>query len=187
MEQRFVVDFYNNNSKSFNDTRYAPWPCVKEFIDKIKAYSVVSDIGCGNGKNQYRKDLFYVSCDNSSAMCAFTNADLADCTNLPYKNQSFDAVICIAVIHHLATEARRITALKEIKRVMKQTGNALISVWGAQPKFGSGTQIIGWNKKSQQRFIHFFTLKEIDNLCMQVFENYVIKEDFNNFFIYVNS
>ena len=32
------------------------------------------------------------------------NAVPANCLQLPFKNECFDAVICIAVIHHLATE-----------------------------------------------------------------------------------
>ena len=69
LEQKFVIDFYNNNAKSFHESRYAPWPCVKTFIDSLQPDSTVCDIGCGNGKNQYRKDLNYVSCDNSHEMC----------------------------------------------------------------------------------------------------------------------
>ena len=184
LEQKYVIDFYNNNSKSFGNTRYAPWPCVKAFIETIQQDSIVCDIGCGNGKNQYRKDLTYVSCDNSTAMCSLVqDAHCADCTSLPYKDNMCDAVLCIAVIHHLSSENRRIQALCEIKRVLKHKGKALISVWGTHPKFGCGTQIIGWNSKEKQRYIHFFTYEEIDNLCKKVFSYYTITYDFYNFFI----
>jgi ubiquinone/menaquinone biosynthesis C-methylase UbiE len=137
-------------------------------------------------KNQYRKDLEYVSCDNSHAMCSLvSNAIIADCTNLPFNNNSFDYILCIAVIHHLATYERKLQALKEIKRLLKKDCKALISVWGTQEKYGTGPKIIGWRNKTKQRFIHFFTYDEINNLCKNVFDKYKIVNDYNNFYISV--
>lgn len=187
MEQKYVIDFYNQNVQSFNDTRYCPWPLVKKFIDSVEPYSIVCDIGCGNGKNQYRKDLTWVSCDNSIEMCNLVqNSIIADCTQLPFENESCDVVLCIAVIHHLSSESRRISALQEIKRILKNKGKALVSVWGVHPKHGCGTQIIGWNKKDNQRYIHFFQYNELKNLVDNVFDNFTIVEDFHNFFVFIN-
>ena len=184
IEQNYVIDFYNNNAKSFNDTRYAPWPVVKKFIDSLKPGSSVCDIGCGNGKNQYRKDLMYTSCDNSIEMCKLVpNSVLCDCTSLQFADHSFDCVLCIAVLHHLADETRRLNALHEIKRVMKPNGKGLISVWGSQPKYGNGDQYVSWNHKEKQRYIHFFTINEVQTLCEKVFVNFEISEDYNNYFI----
>ena len=186
IEQTYVIDFYNNNAKSFDDTRYAPWPVVKTFIDNLPSGASVCDIGCGNGKNQYRKDLFYTSCDNSIEMCRLVpNSVMCDCTKLPFADNSFDCVICIAVLHHLADETRRLNALREIKRVLKKDGKALISVWGNQPKYGSGDQYVNWNNKEKQRYIHFFSLQEFQTLCMQVFTKYSVIEDYNNYFIII--
>lgn len=186
IEQTYVIDFYNNNAKSFDDTRYAPWPVVKTFIDNLPTGACVCDIGCGNGKNQYRKDLYYTSCDNSLEMCKLVpQAVLCDCTTLPFSSASFEYVICIAVLHHLADESRRLNALHEIKRVLKKDGKALISVWGNQPKYGCGDQYVSWNHKSMQRYIHFFSKSEIESLCSQIFTKYSVIEDYNNYFIII--
>jgi len=185
-EKTYVVDFYNNNVKLFDDTRYAPWPVVKTYIDSLDSHSCVGDFGCGNGKNQYRKDLFYVSCDNSLEMCKLvSNCKNACVTNLPFENNHFDAVLCIAVIHHLSSDERRLAALNEIFRVLKQYGTAMISVWGNQFKYGQGDQIIGWNNKTNQRYIHFFSKQEIIQLVSSVFVNFRIIENYNNYFAIV--
>ena len=191
IEQKYVIDFYNTNVQTFNDTRYAPWPVVKTYIDSLPAKSSICDIGCGNGKNQYRTDLNWSSCDNSTEMVSLMKqrhdklVELADCTSLPYDDQSFDSVICIAVVHHLFTDERRTAAFKEIKRILKKNGTALISVWGSQPTFGNGDQLVKWNHKEKQRYIHFFTYDEIHLLVANTFSDFHISKDFNNYFIHV--
>ena len=45
---------------------------------------------------------------------------------LPYKDDSFDAVLSIAVIHHIATTERRVRALRELARVLRVGGRIII-------------------------------------------------------------
>ncbi|KAL3265928.1 hypothetical protein HHI36_010117 [Cryptolaemus montrouzieri] len=59
-----------------------------------------------------------------------------DCLSVPLRDDVADACICIAVIHHLATEDRRLRAIKEIVRILKPGGSALIYVW-AQDQFSN--------------------------------------------------
>ena len=58
----------------------------------------------------------------------------ADCMALPLRSSCFDAVICIAVIHHLSTEERRVEALKELVRVLCVGGRLLVYVWAYEQK-----------------------------------------------------
>ena len=44
--------------------------------------------------------------------------------------------ICIAVIHHLSTAARRLAAIKELARIIRPGGRILISVWALEQDFG---------------------------------------------------
>ena len=46
-----VKEFYNQNYKRFDTSRYSVWSEVQNFIDKIPPGSNVLDSGCGNGKN----------------------------------------------------------------------------------------------------------------------------------------
>ncbi len=40
----------------------------------------------------------------------------ADCRSTPLRDGIAEGVICIAVIHHLATESRRLQAIQDISR-----------------------------------------------------------------------
>jgi SAM-dependent methyltransferase len=94
LEKQYVQDFYNTYASEFDSTRYSTWPIVKNFIDSIPEHSHVLDVGSGNGKNQYRNDLNWTSCDNSIEMCNRSrNPHLCECTNLPFQSNMFDYVI----------------------------------------------------------------------------------------------
>ena len=77
-----------------------------------------------------------VGCDTSEGLLqiARTKADvfLSNCLKIGARSGAFDAAICIAVIHHLATEARRKEALVEIARVLKPGGKGLVYVWAKE-------------------------------------------------------
>ena len=48
---------------------------------------------------------------------------------LPYATDCFDAVLSIAVLHHVTTPGRRIQMLTELLRILKPGGRALVTVW----------------------------------------------------------
>lgn len=48
--------------------------------------------------------------------------------SLPYKDDSFDAVLSIAVIHHIATTERRVRALRELARVLRVGGGVATKI-----------------------------------------------------------
>ena len=52
---------------------------------------------------------------------------ICDNMALPYKDDCFDAVVSIAVIHHIATTERRVRALRELARVLRVGGRIIIS------------------------------------------------------------
>lgn len=54
---------------------------------------------------------FQAGCDTSFELMKICNTRgfevlTCNCLHLPYRDSIFDAVVCIAVIHHLATEVR---------------------------------------------------------------------------------
>lgn len=57
---------------------------------------------------------------------------ISDCLNLPYKTNLFDSLICIAVIHHLSTDCRRLAAIRELVRVLRPGGTMLLYVWAME-------------------------------------------------------
>ena len=114
---------YDHIALHFNETRKAIWSRVGKFLDNIPKYSLVADIGCGNGKyTRYRQDIFVIandicipllntidkSCSQSYDCC------VADGLYLPYKAKSFQYAISIAVLHHIIDYESRLKFITNI-------------------------------------------------------------------------
>ena len=58
------------------------------------------------------------------------------CDNLalPFRDESLDAALSVAVIHHIATAERRIRAIRELARVLRVGGRVMISVWAMEQR-----------------------------------------------------
>lgn len=106
-------------------------------MDRLKT-SVYFYLGCGNGKYLGVNDsIFIIGSDICPELVAIATsrghtAIVSDCLCLPYKAAVFDAVICIAVIHHLSTEDRRLEAVREMVRVLRAGGQLLLYVWAME-------------------------------------------------------
>ena len=150
LEDSNVNDVYNAIASHFSATRFAVWPAVRRFIESLPPGSIVADVGCGNGKYfGVRRDVFTAGSDKSSGLASVAGrrcsggggsglrnpvADVlvADGYHLPYRQGSCDAVLCIAVLHHMATVERRRELLTELVRVLVPGGKALVTVWATE-------------------------------------------------------
>ena len=184
LEQSNVYNVYNKIGDDFSNTRIHPWPVVKRFLDNVSPYSLVCDVGSGNGKNIYRRDLSFIASDFSEKMCelSYLKEDTvqSNILSLPFRDNIFDTVISIACIHHLTSESRRVEAIKECIRILKPNGKLLFSVWANSDKYGCGDQMITWNNK-ESRFYHLYSENEVITLC----NTFNLKYEFNkhNYFI----
>ncbi|KAK6202960.1 S-adenosyl-L-methionine-dependent methyltransferase [Scheffersomyces amazonensis] len=139
-EQDYVHTIYNEIASHFSQTRYKPWPIVEKFLKSRLDYSVGIDVGCGNGKYLgINEKLFIIGTDRSDGLieCAQGissnyNVGVADGLNLPHPDNSLDFAISIAVIHHFATEERRIEAIAHILSKIKSGGEFLIYCWALE-------------------------------------------------------
>lgn len=150
-EDRFVTQVYDQIAPHFSSTRYKPWSNVERFLlNSCSKYSLVADVGCGNGKYMsVNKDLLMLGSDISEGLlsiCVNKEFEVLIASNekLPYRSESFDAVISVAVVHHFSTDARRQNAINELYRICKPGGKVLICVWAFE-------QID--KKTNQQRFM----------------------------------
>ncbi|KAL7548368.1 hypothetical protein ACHAWF_011657 [Thalassiosira exigua] len=57
---------------------------------------------------------------------------VADCIHLPLRSGSCDAAICIAVMHHLSTEGRRLRCLSELRRIVRRGGLINVQAWALE-------------------------------------------------------
>ena len=180
IETIYVKNVYDTIATHFDNTRYRPWTCVENFLDTVPQGSSIGDIGCGNGKNMlYKKDCLNYGCDFSNQLvniCVKKNLNViyGDVLNIPYRTESFDYTICIAVIHHLSTVEKRVKAIKELQRVTKKGGKILILVWAFEQEtnskrhFKRQDNFVDWKDKQQnllgKRYYYVFKKNELESL-----------------------
>jgi len=140
VEIEHVKNVYDSIASHWHGTRYKPWPKVETFITSQPPGTLFADIGCGNGKNIpccFENGGFGVGCDISVELLKIAaNRNLesvvGDIVKVPYRTSCFDSVVCIAVLHHISTESRRIESLKECMRVVKVGGCGLFYAWAME-------------------------------------------------------
>ena len=60
----------------------------------------------------------------------------ADATALPSRSRAFDAALCVAVLHHASTDARRRAIVGETMRIVRPGGVALFYAWAYEQDRG---------------------------------------------------
>jgi tRNA (uracil-5-)-methyltransferase TRM9 len=177
---------YNVIATEFDHTRHSVWQSVRAFLDRQDKYSVIADVGCGNGKNAaYRRDLVVIGNDVSTELLQIAHekhsrkmCDFLTCNGLrlPYGDASFDAVMSIAVVHHVADSQARIDFISELIRIVKPGGSILVSVWAMEqnlkPKWrrvhpDQTDYMIPWTSKDGtivDRFYHLYPESEVIDL-----------------------
>ena len=190
MKKLSVQQSYDLIAEHFKNTRVLTWNWTDNFINSLNNNSFILDIGSGNGRNTKYNNHFIFGLDISFEQLKMNNEKFKyDCqgcmTNIPFKNNSFDAIISIASYHHLSSIYERIKCLQEMKRILKLNGTILLSVWSInQPdktrrKFNNYGDInVNWNtnKKDKNdnfiiipRYYYIFELDEIKNLLSKFF------------------
>ncbi|KAI1717263.1 2OG-Fe(II) oxygenase superfamily domain-containing protein [Ditylenchus destructor] len=138
LEQEYVSQVYEQIAEHFDETRRSKWGVVNRFLDSLPDHSVVLDAGCGNGKYLIRNDsLCKIGCDVCENLVSIAHKKecevfRGDALCLPFRDNSIDAALSIAVIHHFSTKERRTKALSEILRVLRAGGKACVTVWSME-------------------------------------------------------
>lgn len=192
-EKEFVNKVYDQIAPHFSHTRFCPWPSVQNWVNSLEPYSVILDIGCGNGRNLgINKSIYNIGTDYSFALCKIAKSRnfqifRADGLKIPLRSGVFDHIIQIAVIHHFATENRRIQCLKEIARLLKINGTAYVTAWSTKQlkkTYTEQDQLVPWhvrkdfdkNEPEFERFYHLFVKGEFAILISQIPELELISE-----------
>lgn len=154
------------------------------------------DLGCGLGRHSilFGKNGFEVSCFDISeeaikktskwAIEEGLNFDysIGDMLNLPYKNESFDCVLCFNVISHTDTEGMKVIA-NEIKRILKKDGECYLTLgskdtWGFKqtqwPLVDENTRL-KMEEGPEYKTPHFYADY---NLIKQLFKDFEIEDIF---------
>lgn len=187
---------YNLIAEEFSMTRKKMWEEIRFLVDDyVIDGEKILDLGCGNGRFYEffkNKNIDYIGVDNSEKLIELAkekypdaNFQLANALNLSFPDNYFDKVYSVAILHHIPSEEFRLQVLKEIRRVLKQGGNLILTVW----KFHSSKEILlfleytilkiigkskldfkdifePWGKKTE-RYYHWFSKKELINLVRE--------------------
>jgi ubiquinone/menaquinone biosynthesis C-methylase UbiE len=199
--KRGLNDTYAAISQHFDLTRHHPWPETVAFEERLRdemgSSLSILDLGCGNGRNAVHlagkghrvlaldsvPEQLKVASKNATKggveeMIDFITASLPD---IPLEDDSVDAVLYIATLHHLPTANERERSLQEAERVLIRGGQMLVSVWAIeQPKFVShfskhsiqgmeeGDLNLPWTRQADgrvfYRYYHFFGKDEFLSL-----------------------
>ena len=196
---KYVKEAYDIIAQHFDQTRSYLWPGVIDFYQYIPPNSFLADIGCGNGKNinnQYTKskNITCFGCDITQYFietCHKQNKSVikANNLNLPFKDNFFDAVLSVAVIHHFSEHTERIKAIQEIYRITKPNGIFLIQVWAheqesdSKKNFNIGDNLVPWSLRNiKNKSIELDLVKRYYYICNKnIFQQLLIQalQNFN--------
>jgi tRNA (uracil-5-)-methyltransferase TRM9 len=137
MEQEEVWDAIARPWKEF---RHYDVSYILKFLDGKSGR--VLDLGCGSGRNFLDSEgLEFYGVDFSKRMVELSGGrgiakevKKGDADAIPYGDGFFDCVIFNAVLHCVDSAEKRRKSLEEVYRVLRNGGEALISVWGRGQK-----------------------------------------------------
>ncbi|MBL7147289.1 MAG: class I SAM-dependent methyltransferase [Nanoarchaeota archaeon] len=167
---------WNSIAESWTNFRQKP---KKELYNLNWKKGNLLDVGCGNCKNLLPfKNLDLYGIDFSSEMlkqakkfCEKHNLKVAlkkaDMRKLPFKDNFFDYILCLASLHHINKKDAD-KSLKEIYRVLKKKGQCFISVWNKLQfrfLFKKKETYILWNK--YRRYYCLYNPLELKKLLLK--------------------
>ena len=136
---------YDRIAESYAARRREPWPEVRLFIESLPRGARVLDVGAGHGRHttvladrghravalDFSRRLLLIGRAGEPRTGDALRIDWVggEATKLPFRDASFDAGLCIAVLHHLPVESDRIAALMELRRVLRRRAPVFVSVW----------------------------------------------------------
>lgn len=143
-----VKSAYDSIGSDFGKKRTDPWIFVMEWLEKLQLKQSEMPLklliaGCGNGRHvRLANEMgFDVSAVDLSPSMVHTTIQseieagrtgskvlISDVCDLPFTNNEFDAIISIAVLHHLPFKLSK-KAMNEFSRVIGIHGEILISCW----------------------------------------------------------
>ncbi len=174
---------WDNIAEEWHEFKTNPSENATNFIDNSKGK--ILDFGSGSGRNLLKvkktkdKEIYLV--DFSQKMLDFAlerakklklkiNITKSNLEKIPFKNNFFDATICVAAIHCIPGRKQRENSFKEIYRTLKKGAKADIEVWDKNSerfKKASKQKFINWRDKGK-RFYYLYEEQELRKLLEKI-------------------
>lgn len=156
-------------AESFDLTRRKPWRQCIDFIKGLPESGIVADLGCGNGRHlipcaehcnkvigvDISRNLLRIA-QNKSKQKSLGNVEFihGNLVEIPLRDSFLDAVLYIASLHNIKGRFERLKSLSEVRRILKNNGKALITVWSR------------WQDKYRMQFLKkvFFNREELGDI-----------------------
>ncbi len=195
--KKSLMETYDAIVPGYARSRRRPFKIISKI--PLEEQRLICDLGCGHGINATfiaEKGCEVVCIDLSTRMLSATrrrsirrgvytrvNVIQADMEHPPLRENSLNAAIIIASLHHLPVE-NAITTLRELGRSLKSRGLVLIVVWAApQFRFLKAITInilkkilgrvdnvcdvhVSWRSKGRvyARYYHLYTLRSLRDI-----------------------
>jgi ubiquinone/menaquinone biosynthesis C-methylase UbiE len=146
VEYEHVYKVYDSIALHWHHTRgkrKVHWHRVKSFLDALAPGSFMADIGSGDGKYfGLNPSCLSIGCDRSLKLLEVSKnvsfeSFCCDAVKVPFRSDIFDAVICIAVLHHMASIDRRVSVVRELLRICRVGGRVMLQAWAMEQESGS--------------------------------------------------
>jgi len=160
-------------------------PLVMKFVKKYgeEIQGKILDLGCGTGINlaylseqgfkTYGLDISTTAISRVKERKLHINLKIGSFHNLPYENETFNAIICLRVLQHTDWNGAE-KAFSELNRVLKKNGLILLSVRSTKMRIQAGKRIqdygltfISEAGKKKGIILHQYSRKEIEELALK--------------------
>lgn len=191
-----VADFYEKEGRMFSSKRTFAWNVMELLKNRLKPGDLVIDVGAGNGRlvDLLPDNVRYLGIEPSQSLrdeaekrkAPDRNMVAGSLPNLDLQDNSADIMACIAVLHHVPSQAWRSQSIKELHRILKPGGTLLCTVWNLRSKrfWSKNAFVHAWLRlkgvkggdpgdlfyvwkasgRPEKRFVHAFTLNEFKTL-----------------------
>jgi len=170
--------FSRTRQKTYGNGGSSNWLVTDQYLNKLKQGQRILDIGCGNGKlvSGLPKGVEYVGTDFSKTLLEeakllypqydFRFGDVLDPEHW-IKLQEFEAIFCVAVLHHIPEKEQQLFVLSEAKKHLKKNGFLYLTVWNLwQEKFAQYHLDSTELKKKDDKWVEIPYNKEWKRFCV---------------------
>lgn len=166
-------------AKPWKECRSKPQPEVISFLGGKRGKLL--DLGCGSGRH-FMKDwdgeVYGVDFSDSMLRYAVEDAEKkgikaivakSSADSIPYEKDFFDCAIYIATLHCIDSLEGREKSVRELYRVLKKGGRALVSVWSRNQeriKNAEKETYVPWTHegKKYNRYYYIFEIEEFESV-----------------------